>query len=397
MQKIKFLAGLLVILLAGVQCHGKTNTENPASPPQKNRPVPGAERLDVLLPLLGKKRVALVVNHTSLVGKTHLLDTLLARGVRVQKIFAPEHGFRGTADAGEHIRDGVDTKTGLPLISLYGKNQKPLPGQLEDVDIVIFDIQDVGVRCYTYISTMHLVMEACAEQGKKVIVLDRPNPNGHYIDGPVLHPDFRSFVGMHPIPLVHGLTVGELAQMINGERWLENGLTCELEVVPVLHWTHQDPYSPPVKPSPNLPNDQAIKLYPTLVLFEGTVISVGRGTDKPFQVIGHPDMKLLRYQFTPRSTDGAKNPPYENKTCYGLDLSKITLEPRLWLNILTDMYAAYPDKSNFFNKSFFDKLAGTSVLREQIQKEVTIEGMQQTWEEDLQAYKKMREKYLLYP
>jgi uncharacterized protein YbbC (DUF1343 family) len=250
----------------------------------------GADQLDLLLPKIKAKNVALVVNNTSLIGKTHVADTLLKSGVAIKKIFAPEHGFRGTADAGEKVKDGMDIKTGLQLVSLYGNNRKPTAEQLADVDILIFDIQDVGVRFYTYISTLQYVMEACAEQNKKLIVLDRPNPNGNYVDGPVLDTSFRSFVGMHPIPLVHGLTIGELAQMINGENWLGKEKECDLEIITLKNWNHADPYSVPAKPSPNLPNDQAIKLYPSLGLFEGTNMSVGRGTQMPFQVVGHPDL-----------------------------------------------------------------------------------------------------------
>lgn len=358
----------------------------------------GAEQLDQVVPLLAEKQVALVVNNTSNVGRTHLADTLISRGIKIRKIFAPEHGFRGTADAGEHVKDGVDVKTGLPLVSLYGSNRKPKPEQLQDIDVVVFDIQDVGVRFYTYISTLHYVMEACAEQGKKVFVLDRPNPNGNYVDGPVMEDQHKSFLGMHSIPLVHGVTVGELAKMINGEKWLKGGLTCDVEVVPVKNWTHEEFYSLSEKPSPNLPNDQSIKLYPSLGTFEGTVMSVGRGTEMPFQVIGHPQLKDMPFQFTPVSMEGmAKNPLYENQVCYGVDLRTIPFERKFTLKYLMDMYNAFPDKSKFFNNNNFDKHMGTSKLREQIVAGKSEEEIRKSWEKELAEYRKMREKYLMYP
>lgn len=357
----------------------------------------GAEQLDVLLPKLQDKKVALVVNHTSLVGSTHLADTLLSSGVAVIKVFAPEHGFRGAAADGEKIKDAVDAKTGLPIVSLYGSNRKPTPEQLADVDIVIFDIQDVGTRFYTYISTMHYVMEACAEQGKKLIILDRPNPNGDYVDGPVRVPELKSFVGMHPIPIVHGLTVGELARMINGEGWLENGATCDVEIIPVKNWTHKDFYSLPVKPSPNLPTDQAVQLYPSLCLFEGTVVSVGRGTQIPFMVIGNPKLKGMPFSFTPHPIPGMSiQPPQNGKVCYGLDLRNVKVRRGIDLHYLLDFYQKYPDKDKFFTSSF-DRLAGTPVLKEQIKQGLTGEQIKQTWQKDLTAYRAMREKYLLYP
>jgi uncharacterized protein YbbC (DUF1343 family) len=355
----------------------------------------GALQFERYLPLLEGQRVALVVNHTSMAGNMHLADTLKALGVNLVKIFAPEHGFRGTADPGEHIEDGVDRKLGLPVVSLYGNNRKPTPAQLEDVDIAVFDIQDVGTRFYTYISTLHYVMEACAESGKKVVVLDRPNPNG-YVDGPMLDTAFRSFVGMHPIPVVHGLTVGELARMINGEGWLAGGLECELEVIPVTGWSRDEFYSCPVRPSPNLPNDQAIRLYPSLCFFEGTVISVGRGTQTPFQVIGNPLLTDMPYHFTPVSIEGMmKNPPFENQVCYGLDLRDVPVEPRLNIQYVIDMYNAYPDKKNFFTR-YFNTLAGNDILRQQIEAGVSEAEIRESWKPGLEAYLQMREKYLLY-
>jgi uncharacterized protein YbbC (DUF1343 family) len=358
----------------------------------------GAQQLDLLLPKLAGKSVALVLNNTSVIGKTHLADTLLSHGIAIKKIFAPEHGFRGTADAGAEVKDGVDVKTGLPLVSLYGANKKPTAEQLKDIDVIVFDIQDVGVRFYTYISTMHYVMEACAENNKKLIILDRPNPNGSYIDGPVLEPEFRSFLGMHTIPLVHGLTVGELAMIINGEGWLKDGIKCEVEVIKLKNWKHTDPYSLKEKPSPNLPNDQAILLYPSLGLFEGTVISVGRGTQTPFQIVGHPDLKGMDFQFTPVSIPGmAKNPPYENKVCYGIDLRNVKAERKLDLQYVLKMYHAFPDKEKFFNDKNFDTHLGTSSLRKQIRDGISEDAIRNSWKPKLEEYKKLRAKYLLYP
>jgi uncharacterized protein YbbC (DUF1343 family) len=360
----------------------------------------GAEQLDILLPKLSSQRVALLVNHTATIGKTHLVDSLLQRGVDIKKIFAPEHGFRGDADAGEKIIDGIDTKTKLPVVSLYGsakKDKKPSPEQLADVDVIIFDIQDVGVRFFTYISSLHYLMEACAEQNKKLIVLDRPNPNGSYVDGPVLtDTTLKSFIGMHPIPIVHGLTVGELAKMINGEGWLSEKKKCELEIIVMKNYSHQMPYSLPLKPSPNLPNDQAIALYPSICLFEGTVISVGRGTQHPFEYVGHPDLKNQPFQFTPISIDGmAKKPPHENKVCFGLDLSKEKVVKEISLKYLIQLYRQFPDKEKFFN-SYFDKLAGTKLLKEQIKKGMTEKQIKATWRTELEKYKKQRKLYLIY-
>jgi uncharacterized protein YbbC (DUF1343 family) len=356
----------------------------------------GAARLPSYLPLLQNKKVALVVNQTSVIGNTHLVDTLLTYNVKIQKIFAPEHGFRGTADAGEKINNAKDSRTGLPLLSLYGKDKKPSAEQLADVEVVIFDIQDVGARFYTYISTMHYVMEACAENNKHCIVLDRPNPNGHYVDGMVLQSAHQSFVGMHPIPVVHGLTVGELAKMINGEKWLANAKTCPLTVITCENYTHQTPYSLPIKPSPNLPNDISIALYPSLCFFEGTVVSVGRGTDFPFQVIGYPDYPQKDFSFTPVSKEGAKNPPYLNQLCYGTDYRQNNFEKyNFSLQPLIHYYQTAKNKATFFN-DFFTKLAGTKQLRQQIEAGMTEEEIRATWQADLTQYKQMREKYLLY-
>jgi uncharacterized protein YbbC (DUF1343 family) len=380
-----------------VVCCRPQEVENKTTSSTKTKVITGADQLDLLLPALGDARVGLVVNHTARIGQIHLADTLKKRGVRLVAVFAPEHGFRGTADAGELIQDGSDPQTGLPVISLYGNNKKPTADQLRSIDIVVFDIQDVGARFYTYISTLHFVMEACAENNKKLIVLDRPNPNGSYVDGPVLEPQHRSFVGMHPIPVVHGLTVGEMARMINGEGWLNGGIACDLTVIPVKNWKHDDFYSLPVKPSPNLPNDQAIRLYPSICLFEGTVVSVARGTPFPFQAIGHPELKNQPFQFTPISIPGmAKHPPYENQTCYGLDLRQVAVKPRLDISYLIQMYQAFPHKDKFFTP-YFDKLAGTTTLRSQIMQGMTEEQIRQSWQKDLDAFREKRRKYLLYP
>ena len=352
------------------------------------------------LPELQGKTVALAVNHTTIFqNKTHLVDSLLRLGINIKTIFAPEHGFRGTADAGEHIKDGNDAKTGLPVVSLYGANRKPSPEQLRGIDVVIFDIQDVGVRYYTYPSTMHLVMEACAENNKKCIVIDRPNPNGHLIDGPVLDTKFASFVGMNPVPVSHGLTMGELAMMINGEGWLKNGVKCNLTVIPCKNYNHNMVYALPVAPSPNLPNLQSIYLYPSICLFEPTEISVGRGTDSQFQVIGGPSSSYGSYTFTPVDKPGAQNPPNEGKLCYGLDLRKVNARKQgFTLRYLIDLYQKAPNKDKFFtSSSFFDKLAGTDLLRKMLIEGKTEAEMRQTWQADLTNYKKIRMKYLLYP
>lgn len=357
----------------------------------------GADRLDVLLPAIKDKKIALIVNQTSVLSNgTHLLDTLLSHKIHITKIFAPEHGFRGNADAGEKVVDGKDAKTGTPVISLYGKNYKPTADQLKDTDILIFDIQDVGARFYTYISTMHYAMEACAENGKECIVLDRPNPND-YIDGPVLDLKYKSFVGMHPIPVLHGLTVGELARMINGEGWLKGGTKSDLKVITMTGWKHGFSYILPVKPSPNLPNEWAVDLYPSLCFFEATNVSVGRGTDFPFQVVGAPNPKYGKFSFTPRPNEGNKSPLNVNKTCYGLDLRKYKYQPGIDLGFLIDFYKKSGLGAAFFtNPGFMDLLAGTDALRLQIIKGVAAEDIYKTWEKDLIEYRTMREKYLLY-
>lgn len=361
----------------------------------------GADQTEKLIPLLKGKRTALVVNQTSVVGSTHihLLDTLLSLGIEVKKVFAPEHGFRGQADAGETVKNGRDVKSGLPILSLYGKNKKPTPTQLSDIDVVVFDIQDVGARFYTYISTMHYVMEACAENNKQLIVTDRPNPCD-YVDGPIRELSKKSFVGMHPIPVLHGCTVGELAQMINGEGWMKGKMKCKLTVIPVEGWKHGEPYSLPIKPSPNLPNDQSIALYASLCPFEGTSVSVGRGTYMPFQIYGSPVLSSS-YSFTPKSLPGFdKNPLHKDTPCYGKDLRKAETPQGLTLSYVIDAYLAYrkagKTEAFFTRPSWFDLLMGTNKVRLGIiagKDEATIRS---EWQKELNQYKEMRKKYLLY-
>ena len=356
----------------------------------------GATQLDQYLPLLKNKNVGLVVNQTSVINETHLADTLLSLDINITQVFAPEHGFRGDADAGEKVKDGFDVKTKLPITSLYGSNKKPTNEQLKDLDIVVFDIQDVGARFYTYISTMHYVMEACAENNIPVIVLDRPNPNGMYVDGPVLDPSLKSFVGLHPIPILHGLTVGELAQMINGEGWLKGAIKCDLTVIKNKNYSHKDRYSLPVKPSPNLPNDLSITLYPSLCLFEGTVVSVGRGTYEPFQQIGHPNLKDMPHEFIPRRIDGmSKYPPHENEICYGIKFEDKPYSSGFTLKYVIDFYNKYEGEKEYFI-SFFDKLSGSKILARQIKEGKSEREVRRTWEPALSNYKSMRAKYLLY-
>ena len=353
----------------------------------------GAERTNIYLPLLKNKKIAVVGNQTSMIANTHLVDSLLSLKVNVVKVFSPEHGFRGKADAGAKIEDETDEKTGLPIISLYGKNKKPTVEQLKGIEFLLFDIQDVGARFYTYISTLHYVMEAAAENNIKVIVLDRPNPNGHYIDGPIREKGFESFVGMHPIPIVHAMTIGEYAQMINGEKWIAR--QCDLTVIEMENYTHDMSYDLPIKPSPNLPNSRSINLYPSLCLFEGTNVSLGRGTEYPFQHFGAPYLKS-NYSFTPKSGEGSKSPPHENKKCYGTDLRfQDNYLEEINLNWLIESYNNCPEKEKFFN-SFFDKLAGTDKLRLQIIEAKTAKEIKESWQENLNEFKKIRNKYLLY-
>ena len=362
----------------------------------------GAAQFKKYESLIEDKNVALVANHTSVIDSVHLVDFLLNKGVKVVKVFSPEHGFRGTADAGEKVASDVDEKTGLPLVSLYGSNKKPTAEQLKGVDVLIFDIQDVGARFYTYISTMHYVMEAAAENDKTVLILDRPNPNGFYVDGPILEKEFSSFVGMHPVPVVHGMTVAEYATMINEEGWLKNGVKCRLEVVKCEHYVHSDYYELPIAPSPNLPNMAAIYLYPSLCFFEGTQVSVGRGTDKQFQVIGYPKYPDTTFSFTPKPNLGSKSPKFNGETCYGLDLTKFgatyfKFVKSLYLDWLILFYETYPNKAEFFRKDgFFNLLAGNNTLKAQIEAGSSAEEIAQSWGKELETFKQIRKKYLLY-
>jgi uncharacterized protein YbbC (DUF1343 family) len=362
----------------------------------KNNIKTGADNYTAYLPLLKGQKIGIITNQTGILSdKTHLVDFLLEKDIAIKSIFAPEHGFRGIADAGEHVVDGKDSKTGLPIISLYGDNKKPKPEQLAGIDILVFDLQDVGARFYTYISSLHYIMEACAENNIPLLILDRPNPNGNIIDGPVLEKEFTSFVGMHPIPLLHGMTIGEYAKMINGEKWLKNGIQCKLTVIPCLYYNRKMNYSLAVKPSPNLPNDQAVNLYASLCLFEGTNVSVGRGTEKQFQIYGSPYLPKSDFSFIPKPNLGAQNPVYNGVECYGEDLSTHTRVNRLELKWLIKAYNTTNDKSKFFN-SFFTKLAGTKKLQQQIEGGISEKEIRESWNEGLQQFKKMRVKYLLY-
>ena len=373
-----------------------------SKPASVNRPILcGADQTELYLPMLKGKSVAVMANQTSIIGKTHLVDSLISLGVDVKKIFSAEHGFRGNEADGTLISDGKDLVTGLPIVSLYGKNRKPSPEQLADIDIVVFDVQDVGVRFYTFISSMHYIMEACAENSKEFLVLDRPNPNGNYIDGPILQPGFESFVGMHPVPVVHGMTIAEYARMINGEGWLNDSLSCNLSWVTCANYSHSCDFTPPVPPSPNLPNIQAIRLYPSIAFFEGTVVSEGRGTDFPFQTFGFPGFTGGSFEFTPRGIKGVStNPKFENQVCRGKDLREYVPTGGEWnelqLDWLIEAYQAFEDKETFF-KPYFDKLAGTDQLRKDIQAGLAIDEIKLKWAEGLVKYKDMRKKYVLYP
>jgi uncharacterized protein YbbC (DUF1343 family) len=366
----------------------------------QKEPVPGACRIEEYRSLIEGKSIAILANQTSMVGTTHLVDTLVGLGIKIKVIFAPEHGFRNMADAGETVEDGRDTKTGIKIISLYGSHLKPTKEDLSGIDIVLFDIQDVGTRFYTYISTLHYLLEACAENGVKCIIFDRPNPNGFYFDGNVLDTVYRSFVGMDPVPVVHGMTVGEYAGMLNGEGWLKNGVKCDLVVIKCKNYLHSTLYDLPVKPSPNLPNQTSVYLYPSICFFEGTSLSLGRGTSFPFQVYGSPSLPDRGFSFTPESVPGAKNPPLLGVKCYGTDLRdavKKNLVPKAGLSLdwLISAYNEFPDKDKFFN-NYFDVLAGGPTLREQIRKGMTTAQIRATWKEGLEKFAKIREKYLLY-
>lgn len=360
----------------------------------------GAELTDQYIPILRGKSVGVVANQTSMVKDKHLVDVMLENGVDIHSIFALEHGFRGVADAGAIVSDDKDAQTGLPIVSLYGSHKKPTSDDLSGIDVMVFDIQDVGARFYTYISSLHYVLEACAENGVSCVVLDRPNPNGSYYDGNILDMSYSSFVGMHPVPVVHGMTIGEYAMMVNGEGWLNNGIKCDLTVIPCQSYTHSTYYELPIKPSPNLPNQNAICLYPSLCWFEGTNISVGRGTSYPFQVYGAPELPDRGFSFTPESVAGATNPPFKGMKCYGVDLRNafadgIAQQPMINMEWLIDAYTSYPDKDKFFT-SYFDVLAGGPTLREQIQAGMTATQIRESWKQGLEEFGKIRSKYLLY-
>ena len=413
-----------------IVCCGSSKKSNPLITAKKDTIIPkttvetstfktGAENYENYLPLLKGKKVGVVTNQTGIITlqeffeiknntntgsdkgvrviQKSIIDFFIEKNINVQRIYAPEHGFRGTADAGELIVDGKDTKTGLPIISLYGNNKKPKAEQLKGIDVMIFDLQDVGARFYTYISSLHYVMEACAENNIQLIVLDRPNPNGGLVDGPILEAAHKSFVGMHEIPVLHGMTIGEYAKMINGEKWLANGVRCDLKVIPCVNYTHEMKYNLPVKPSPNLPNDQSINLYASLCFFEGTNVSLGRGTEKQFQIYGSPFLSnaVFNFSFTPKPNFGSKDPVHNGKLCFGEDLTQTKRVNRLELKWLLKAYQNTSDKTVFFN-DFFTKLAGTKKLREQIEAGLTEDAIRITWKSGLENFKSVRAKYLIY-
>lgn len=405
-MKFSTVLNITFILVFCVKCSAQSDKKESATqvmlaPTIETMPIEvGAEQTVMYLHQLTGKKVGIVANHTSMIKNTHLVDSLLTLKVNVVKVFSPEHGFRGDADAGEKVTSNIDKKTGLPIVSLYGKNKKPTAEQLKDLDVVIFDIQDVGARFYTYISTMSYVMEACAESNKELIILDRPNPNGHFVDGPILEEKFKSFVGMHPVPLVHGMTIGEYAQLVNGEGWLANKVKCKISIVKVKNYDHNYAYKLPIKPSPNLPNMSSVYLYPSLCLFEGTPISVGRGTELPFQVLGHPKIKSDRYSFTPKSVAGAKSPKLEGELCHGYNLSffgEEYMKGKGGLNLfwLIDIYTNFPTKEGFFTE-MFNLLAGTDKLQQQIKDGKTEQQIINSWQPGLKEFKQIRKKYLLY-
>jgi len=369
----------------------------------------GAEQVNTYLPALKGKRIGMVLNQTSVIGNKHSVDSLRTLGVNIVKVFGPEHGFRGEASAGAKVTDNIDAKTGIPVISLYGTHYKPTPEDLKGIDLMVFDIQDVGARFYTYISTLHYLMEACAENNMELMILDRPNPNAFSIDGPILKEKHKSFIGMHPIPITHGMTIGEYAQMINGESWLKNKIQCKLNIIKMANYTHATPYKLPVKPSPNLNTQQSILLYPSLCLFEGTIISQGRGTYFPFQVLGSPKLSgKYTFNFTPVSIKGmSETPLHQNQKCYGLDLRKydtsiFSKTGKINLQWLIDIYKAYPEKDKFFDYkqnaqiNNFDRLAGTETLKAQVIAGKTEKEIRDSWEPELSQFKTMRKKYLLY-
>jgi uncharacterized protein YbbC (DUF1343 family) len=387
---------VLLFVLTLLSCRNQSST-------QAQTPISvGAQQTAQYLPILKNKNIGIVANQTTVIfkedGYTHVVDSLLRLNIAVKKVFAPEHGFRGTADAGEYVKDGVDAGSGVPIMSLYGANKKPSAQALDGLDVIIFDVQDVGARFYTFLSTLHYMMETCTKLGITVLVLDRPNPNGHYVDGPILDLKYSSFVGVHPVPIVHGLTVGEYAKMINGEGWLTDGIQCDLKVIPVENYTHQTAYALPIKPSPNLPNAKAINLYPSLCLFEGTNVSMGRGTALQFQIFGSPFLKHsdYSYEFVPKPNVGAKYPVHENKICKGLNLQNLSSLDYIELKWVIDAYQNTENKIDFFSP-FFTKLAGQKLLQEQIESGWTAAQIRESWKPDLERYKLLRAPYLLYP
>lgn len=392
------------ILLLGVTILYLTNESNSLTTNFKNTDpiILGAQQTEQYLPTLKNKNIGIVANQTSVIfkpeGYTHLVDSLLSLNINVKKVFAPEHGFRGTADAGEYVKDGVDAGSGIPIVSLYGANKIPSSAILSNLDVVVFDIQDVGARFYTFLSTLHYMMETCENLGITILILDRPNPNGRYVDGPTLDLKYSSFIGLHPVPVVHGMTVGEYARMINGEGWLKDGVKCDLKVISLQNYTHSMSYKLPINPSPNLPNSKAINLYPSLCFFEGTNMSMGRGTENQFQVIGSPYLKgdLYNYEFTPVANIGAKYPVHEGDTCKGLNLQDQPPLDYIELKWLIDAYQNTSDKTVFFNP-FFTKLAGQELLQEKIENGWTAQQIRASWKEDIQKYKRLRAPYLLYP
>ena len=391
---------VLLFVLTLLSCRNNSNSQSLVS--NKSAVILGAQQTEYYLPILKNKNIGIVANQTSVIfkttGSTHLVDSLLSLNINVKKVFAPEHGFRGTADAGEYVTDGIDAGSGIPIVSLYGANKIPDAAILSDLEVVIFDIQDVGARFYTFLSTLHYMMETCAKLGITVLVLDRPNPNGHYVDGPTLDLNHSSFVGVHPVPVVHGMTVGEYAQMINGEGWLKEGLKCDLKVIPIRNYTHSTTYQLPINPSPNLPNSKAINLYPSLCFFEGTNMSMGRGTENQFQVIGSPYLKgdLYDYEFTPEPNIGAKYPVHEGVVCKGINLQNQARLDFIELKWLIDAYQNTSNKAVFFNP-FFTKLAGQELLQEKIENGWTAQEIRASWKGDIEKYKRIRAPYLLYP
>ncbi|MGJ8745437.1 exo-beta-N-acetylmuramidase NamZ family protein [Polaribacter sp.] len=398
---------ILILTFVLISCSAKPKKEkqiektNLVPVKETTKIIVAANQTEKYLPLLKGKNIGIAANQTSVIFKgetnVHLVDSLVSLGINITKVFTPEHGFRGKADAGEYVADGIDAATGLPIISLYGKNRKPSLAHLKGIDVMLFDIQDVGVRFYTYISTLHYIMEVCAELKIPLIVLDRPNPNGHYIDGPVLQEEAKSFVGLHPVPTVYGMTIGEYGKMINGEKWLKNGIQCHLTVIPLTNYTHNSEYNLPILPSPNLPNAQSINLYPSLCFYEGTNVSAGRGTEMQFQIFGSPFLAKDYYDFsfTPQPNFGAKHPKHNGEICFGKDLRRNKKLSGINLEWLIESYAHTKYKEKFFNK-FFVKLAGTKELQKQIEEGVSFEKIKLSWQKDLIAFQKIRKKYTLY-